>query len=153
VHWSLLDTTCVSSAKSHAPSIRWNERKLLLAGNRIIDPAALARRLRVDGLRLEVHDRDPLPPPPPPPPPPTEGEPPPHEEEEKEAEADTNEVTPQSVQHPPFGVGRASLGDLIPRRRTDTTDYRLSGLPIHPPRRLTLELDILPCELTLEIAL
>ncbi|KOO26167.1 flagellar associated protein [Chrysochromulina tobinii] len=97
VHWSLLDTTCVSSAKSHAPSIRWNERKMLLAGNRIIDPAALARRLR-------------------------------------------------SVQHPPFGVGRASLGDLIPRRRTDTTDYRLSGLPIHPPRRLTLELDILPCE-------
>jgi len=34
----------------------------------------------------------------------------------------------------------------VPRRPTDAADYQPSGIPIQPPRRLTLDLDVFPCE-------
>lgn len=156
VNWSLLGTEYTSSPQPHGESLLYRERKLLLAGSRVIEPAELARQLREKGLRLELHDRDPLPPPEPPPPEPTEGEegaePPAPAEPEAEGEegeegAEVVEEEPDSSQHPPFGVTTKSLAELIPRRSTDAAPlYQPRGIPVRAQRRLMLELDVQPCE-------
>ena len=61
VTWSLLGASHTSEARAHGTTLRWNERRMLLAGSRVIDPADLHRQLREVGLKMELHDRDPLP--------------------------------------------------------------------------------------------
>ena len=60
VTWELLGTQHRCQSKPHAGTILWNERRLLLAGSRVIDPKQLCKQLREVGLKLEIHDRDPL---------------------------------------------------------------------------------------------
>ena len=160
VSWTLLGASHTCAPRPHGPRLVWNERRLLLAGERVVEPTELQRTLREVGIRLELHDREP---PPPPPPPPAEGEEgeegaPAAEAEAKREGGEEGEEgaeggapaaaeEPQSAQHPPFGVARKKLSEFIPRRPTDGAPaYAAAGLPVRAPRRLTLDLEVYPCE-------
>ena len=49
-------------------------------------------------------------------------------------------------QPPPFGIARSLLGEFIPKRSTSKAAYALDGVPVAASRRLTLTLDVSPCE-------
>ena len=163
VTWELLGTQHRCQSKPHAGTILWNERRLLLAGSRVIDPKQLCKQLREVGLKLEIHDRDPL------------GTPDGLGEaveitdgaggeggdeaaedgdggdgEETATPADAPaaaDAEPESAQFPPFGTASSRLGMLIPRRPTDAAiAYAPGGIPIRADRRVTLELEVFPCE-------
>jgi hypothetical protein len=159
VSWELLGTSHTCAPKPHGASIVWNERRLLLVGSRVVPPAKLAQRLRQEGLRFEVHDRDPLPPTPPPAAAPASddggadgaeegatGEAEEGGNEEEAAQAPAADAEPESAQFPPFGVARTRLAELIPRRPTDAAVYAPGGIPVRMARRSTLELEVVPCE-------
>ena len=145
VSWSLLGTSHTCAERAHAKAIVWNERHLLLAGARVIPPKDLERQLREVGLTLELHDRDPAPEPVV-----LEAEGGGEEGGEGAAPAAAPEAAAEGVeggeagaptasasggeevesaQHPPFGVASKRLGEIIPRRPTDSAAYAQGGGP------------------------
>ena len=157
VNWSLLGTDHTCGPRPHGQTIRWDERRLLLAGSRSIAPSNLCTQLREVGLHIELHDRDPGPEllaPAPSPAGAPEGAPAGGEEgAEGEAPAPTeapagapSDAPAESAQHPPFGVAVKKLSELIPRRPTDSAGYAELGIPVRASRRFTLELEVFPCE-------
>ena len=73
---------------------------------------------------------------------------------EAEAEAEAAPVEPEFphvVQPPPYGIARAKLGDLIPKKSTQRsaehleTPYAPDGVPVGASRRMTLTLQVEPC--------
>ena len=164
VTWELLGSQHKCAARPHGATILWNERRLLLAGSRVIDPKQLCKQLREEGLRLELHDRDPLEPDEPAGDAPAavdvadgeggaeagaeggggEGE---GAAEGEPASAPAAAPEPESAQFPPFGTASSRLGMLIPRRPTDAAiSYAAGGIPVRADRRVMLELEVYPCE-------
>ena len=73
-------------------------------------------------------------------------------EAEEGAEAEAEPEFPHVVQPPPYGIARAKLGDLIPKKSTQRsaehlgeTRYAPDGVPVGVSRRMTLTLQVEPC--------
>lgn len=147
VVWRLLGQEGATAPRSHAEEIVWrNERKIFLAGDIGMDE--MRRRLREEGITLEVRDRDPKPELP---------ETAPMQEGEEGAVAEVAQsaaagqgsapnASPPAPRHPPFGVSRYRLGEMVGRQSTDRPTYAPDGIRSAPTRRLTLCLDVQPCE-------
>lgn len=141
VSWRALGQDGVTGSKPHAEEIVWqNERRLFLAGDLGLD--ALRRSLREDGIAVEVHDRDPKPPPPPPQADGVDGD----AADRGGAAAGMVNPNAPAPRHPPFGVARYRLGEMVGRLPTDFAPYAPSGIRSAPSRRLMLCLDVQPCE-------
>ena len=160
VSWSLLGASHTCAERPHAKAIVWNERHLLLAGARVIPPKDLERQLREVGLTLELHDRDPAPEPvvleaegggeegveAPAAAPGAAAEGAEGGEAGGPAAAALGDEEVKSAQHPPFGVASKRLGEIIPRRPTDSAAYAQGGIPVRTARRFVFELEVFPCE-------
>jgi hypothetical protein len=148
VVWRLLGQEGATAPRPHAEEIVWrNERKIFLAGDIGIDE--MRRRLREEGISLEVRDRDPQPEPLQPEAEQegeqggaVEGDPAAAAVEQKVAQ----KVSPSAPRHRPFGVARYRLGEMVGRQSTDRATYAPEGIRSAPTRRLTLCLDVQPCE-------
>lgn len=152
VVWRMLGQTGVTAPRAHAEEIAWeNERTIFLTGD--LDEDNVRRLLREEGIVVELRDRDPkqLAPPSPREAPSGEGADgegveegePPEAEARAKSEPDPNAPAPR---HPPFGVARYRLGEMVGRMPTDRASYAPAGIRSAPNRRLTLCLDVQPCE-------
>jgi len=106
-------------------------------------PADLITLLREQGLRLELHDRDPKP-----------AEP---KDGGAAAAAAGDDAMPSvgdddadkedaDAPFPPHGVGQVSLAQLLPRRPTEGAYYARQGIPTSASRHASLCINVLPCE-------
>jgi len=165
VRWHLLGETFTTSGRPHGRGQEWREQRLFLAG--VLGAEELQRRLRDEQIVVEVRDRDPKAPAAPvpaaAPSAEEEGSRPASKGKKKDPKAEAAAAAaaeaeaaaaaaaaatgePEVEQPPPFGTARAQLGELLPKCATQKAAYAPHGVPVAASRRMTLAMQVTPCE-------